>query len=242
MIFRTIQALAVAVLAAPKTEVDKQLDTFSLRSDNIHAVLKEFWDDPDKAKPILVNMVMGECTVGGCVKFSKDIHRVAKIVKGQNRVAHVACNSEPEVCSKFPHPHTRNGVSTVYVTKDGVYPFSAEQTEKDLLEYLSENNHKKEEPAEADMRRYLEHQLGLHTPFSTIVKRKFDKLARDAEDFVKKQTKQVPYVDRWTVTSRVLIAAVIVVPPVVFILFWLVLSIFVRYHNFRVDQKYAALN
>jgi len=53
-----------------------------------------FLDKPDDTKPLIINMVFGECTVGICAKYAKDIHLLAGIIKGQNRVAHVACNNE----------------------------------------------------------------------------------------------------------------------------------------------------
>jgi thioredoxin-like negative regulator of GroEL len=142
---------AAASVTNTTMEIDKNLNTFNLNSDNIKEVLVEFLENPDNVKPLLVNLIMGECTVGGCVKFSKDLHLLAKIVKNQNRVAHVACNYEPLVCQKFPQKFKRNSIATVYVTKDGVYAFSGEQTKEALLEYLSSDNHKKDEHLEPDM-------------------------------------------------------------------------------------------
>lgn len=69
-----------------------------------------------------------------------------------------------------------------------------------------------------------------------------DEISRDVESWVKNKTKKIPLVDRWTVTSRVAIVAVGVIPPVVFIVFWIAMAIWATLHNRSVDQKYAALN
>ena len=61
---------------------------------NIKEVLTDFYTNPDKAKPLLVTKIMGECTVGVCNRFSKDLSIVANIVKNQFRVAHVDCGQE----------------------------------------------------------------------------------------------------------------------------------------------------
>jgi hypothetical protein len=52
----------------------------------------------------------------------------------------------------------------------------------------------------------------------------------------------IPYVDRWSSTSKVALFAVGAIPPIVFIIFWFVVNIMVFIHNCRVDRKYAALN
>ena len=74
------------------------METYELTSDNFEDTIREFIDNPKDTKPLLITIVVGECTVGQCVKFSKDIYKLAAIVKKQNRVAHVACMNEDKLC------------------------------------------------------------------------------------------------------------------------------------------------
>ncbi len=54
---------------------------FDLNIDNFNKVVTEILEKPKEALPIFIVMMMGECTVGACPKFMKDIHLVAEIAK-----------------------------------------------------------------------------------------------------------------------------------------------------------------
>ena len=79
-------AVALIGLVNSEEEVDKsfieaQLDTFMLTEDNFDQTIMEFLDNPADTKPLLITLVTGECVTGVCVKFSKDIFKLAKVVK-----------------------------------------------------------------------------------------------------------------------------------------------------------------
>jgi len=126
----------------------------------------EFLTKPDDTLPLVVNMVMGECTVGKCVSFAKDVNIVAGIVKRQNRIAHVDCGSDM-ICNKIPKPdgYPKHNVATVYIHKTGVYGFTGDMTQQALLDYLSADKFKEEKALEPDMELYLEGILELNMPW-----------------------------------------------------------------------------
>ena len=54
---------------------------FDLNEDNYLEVFRELNYEPDTALPLLVNMLIGECTSGTCPEYFRDSNEVAKIVK-----------------------------------------------------------------------------------------------------------------------------------------------------------------
>ena len=54
--------------------------------------------------------------------------------------------------------------------------------------------------------------------------------------------KKVPYIDRWSANAKVLMAAVAVIPPIIFTLFYICFHLKCQYDNKQVDKKYAKLN
>ena len=100
----------------------------------------DFLEKPKDTKPLIVNMVTGECTVGGCPFYAKEINLFAGIVKGQFRVAHVACNEDSEVCMNMPKPEPKNNSATILVTSQAIYSYEGNQTKEGLLEFLSAEN------------------------------------------------------------------------------------------------------
>ena len=75
---------------------------FDLNEDNYIEVFREFYETPDTALPLLVNMLVGECTKGVCPEYYRDSNQVAKIVKKQNRVTTIDCAHQGKVCAALP--------------------------------------------------------------------------------------------------------------------------------------------
>ena len=58
--------------------VNCKLATFDLNDANFEATLHEIMNNKDSL-PLFINMLVGECTLGKCPEWSRDIHRVARI-------------------------------------------------------------------------------------------------------------------------------------------------------------------
>ena len=54
---------------------------FELNHENFDDVIDEILEKPKETLPLFIVMLMGECTVGKCPTFMKDVHLVADIVK-----------------------------------------------------------------------------------------------------------------------------------------------------------------
>ena len=98
-------------------------------------------------------------------------------MKGQNRVAHVSCSNDGDVCRKLPKTKARNSLSTLYITKDSVYGFTGPQTMDDVLNFLSAENFMNDEVLEEDFRRFAEAALGLSLPYSVKVRAMMENLS-----------------------------------------------------------------
>jgi len=214
---------------------EAKLNTMHLTEENFDDMLLEFLNKPKDTKPLLLTLVMGECTVGGCVNFSKDLHKLAGIVKAQNRVAHVACSNDGEICRKVPKPKARNGLATLYITKEAIYGFNGDQTMDAVLKFLSADNFMNDEVLEPEFKLYAESALGLTMPFEAKMRKKMEDFSLWAETKSKEIFKKVPHVDRWHPPAKIAIIAVAVLPPIVFVLFYLFVSLQVFYHNYTVD-------
>ena len=59
--------------------------------------MMEYWEKPE-TQAIFINLIIGECTLGACVKYIKEVNQVSKIVKKQTRVALVDCSQDPAIC------------------------------------------------------------------------------------------------------------------------------------------------
>ena len=148
-------------------------DIFELTNENWTQTLLEFVEKADTVKPLLINLVQGECTTGACVRFSKEYHQLAKIVKNQNRVAHVDCRGEDVVCRNVPKPKIRNSCSTIYMTKDAVYGYDGNQTKEALLDWLSADKFKDSEVLEEGMQQYAERATGMRMPVEARLRKWF---------------------------------------------------------------------
>lgn len=96
---------------------------FDLSEENFNEVIQELLEKPKDTLPIFINMMMGECTVGQCSKFMKDLHIVADIVKRQNRVAIIDCGSRDSICHKIPKPQARSSTAAIYMRGGKIYEF-----------------------------------------------------------------------------------------------------------------------
>ena len=81
------------------------------------------------------------------------------------------------------------------------------------------------------MAKFVEGTLQLNVPWTTKFKRQMDEYSIKSETWVKSNTKMIPYVDRWSTTSRVILVVTGIIPPVVFIIFWLFLYLSAFVHN-----------
>ena len=217
-------------------------DTFDLTNDNFKETMIEFIDKPETTLPLVINLVLGECTTGDCVRYAKEVHQFAKIVKTQNRVAHVDCRGEDRVCANVPKPKTRNNCATIYVTKDAIYGYDGDQTKEGLLNWMSAENFKESEHLEDPLQQYVERATGLSMPLEARIRKWKGETILWAELWTKKQFKKVPYVDRWQPPAKISLLAVLVIPPILFLMFYICVAIQVKYHNFKVDRKYEKMN
>ena len=68
--------------------------TFDLSDANFKDIMMEYWEKPDTTA-LFVNLITGECTLGKCVRYIKEVNQVSKIVKKQTRVALIDCSQDP---------------------------------------------------------------------------------------------------------------------------------------------------
>ena len=64
-------------------------------------ILDEFGKKKDSV-PIFIALIVGECSVGHCARFTRDLHLVSRKIKNQNRVAIVDCANNDLICRNLP--------------------------------------------------------------------------------------------------------------------------------------------
>ena len=88
---------------------------------------------------------------------------------------------------------------------------------------MSADNYKTSTVLEPNFEEYAQRALGLKSTATERMHKKFAEMSREMEDWTKKKFKKVPYVDRWSVTAKVLIVSAFFIPPIIFTIFYLVL-------------------
>ena len=125
----------------------------------------------------------------------------------------------------MPKPEPRNNSATILVTSQAIYAYNGNQTKEGLLEFLSAENYLKSEVLEEPFEDYAQRALGLNMPINIRILKKFDEFVQWLEEYTKKKFKKVPYVDRWSASSKMAIVSVGIVPPFVFTVFYCIVWI-----------------
>ena len=68
-----------------------------LTDSNYLQILQEIYDKPSSL-PLLINLILGECSSISCRRIMEENNELSKVVKNQNRVAMVDCAYEKQVC------------------------------------------------------------------------------------------------------------------------------------------------
>ena len=58
-----------------------ELNTFDINDDNFNDIIMDMLENPKNQKPLFLNMLLGECTLGDCPGWVSAIHKVAKIAQ-----------------------------------------------------------------------------------------------------------------------------------------------------------------
>ena len=200
--------------------VSCELATYDLNDENFESTMLDLLNKPKETLPLFINMLMGECTLGECPGWSRDLHKVARIAQRQNRIATVDCGNDGHVCASVPKPEVRNNAAAIYIRDGKIYGFDGAQNQAGLLEYFSSDNWKNSEVLEGDFQDYAERALGFKMSFNDRVQQKLGVWSQNMETWSKAKFKKVPYVDRWSVTAKVLIVSAFFIPPIVFVIFF----------------------
>ena len=185
---------------------------------------------------------MGECTVGQCPKFMKDIHIVADIAKKQNRFSVVDCGSKDNICNRIPSPEVRSSIGAIYFRGGKIYEFDGNMTQEGLLDFLSADNYKESTVLEEDFEEFVYDALGKNLDWTVKAKKKFEEFSYMIEEKTEESFKKIPMASRWTKTAKVLLVSSFIIPPFVFSFFYIFLCVMVWWSNSRVDAKYAKIN
>ena len=215
---------------------------FDLSEENFAEVIEELLEKPKEALPVFVTMMMGECTVGQCPKFMKDIHIVADIVKKQNRVSVIDCGSKDNVCNRLPKPEVRSSIGGIYMRDGKIYAFEGNMTQNGLLDFMSADNYKESTILEDDFEEFVYNTLGKNLDYMTKMKKKFEEFSFLIEEKTEESFKKIPLASKWSKTAKVLLVSSFIIPPVVFTTFYCFLCLTVMWANSRVDAKYAKIN
>ena len=235
--------LLIAIVTAGDAPGKTGALIFDLNKDNFNEVVTELLEKPKETLPIFIAMMMGECTVGQCPKYMKDIHLVAEIVKRQARVAVVDCGGQDAICHRLPKPEeTKNSIGSIYLRSDKIYAYEGNQTKQGLLDFLSADNYKESTILEEDYEEYVYNVLDKHLSYSTKFKKNFEEFSFMIEEKTETMFKKVPLASKWTKTTKVLLVSSFVIPPCVFTMFWCFLWLTVQWTNRAVDAKYAKIN
>ena len=152
------------------------------------------------------------------------------------------CGQEGTLCQHIPNLPPKNNIATTYYREGKIYGYEGNQTQEDILDFMSADNWMNAQVLEENFVGYAEKILGFNLSWKDRIHKKVSDWNKDLEKFMKKFFKKVPYIDKWHTNAKILIVSVGVIPPLVFTLFYAVICMQVYYHNSAVDRKYAEIN
>lgn len=76
----------------------------------------------DTSQPLLINLILGDCSQIHCRRVMEENNELAKVVKAQNRVAMVDCANEKQLCSIMPKGlKKKNNFVTFYINDNKMF-------------------------------------------------------------------------------------------------------------------------
>ena len=138
--------------------------TFDLNEENVMDVLREFYEKPKDTLPLMVNLVVGECTEGECPEFYKVLNLASDIVKLQNRIAIVSCGGDRDVCDILPKYKPINNIVSLYIRDNKIFGYEGEQTQDGILDLMSADAWLEQEELVGDFNKYFEEVTGEARP------------------------------------------------------------------------------
>ena len=82
-----------------------------------------------------------------------------------------------------------------------------------------------------DFTKYFEDVTGTAKPIGVRLWNKYNEINDVFSSKAQATFKKVPYIDRWSANAKVLMAAVAIIPPVIFTIFFLCLHAKINYDN-----------
>ena len=80
-----------------------------------------------KTKPLLITLIVGECTAGFCTSFTKDLMVASNKLK-KHHASIVDCADEPDLCRLIPQGESKYSLVTVLIADGRTYEYKGAYT------------------------------------------------------------------------------------------------------------------